>query len=132
MDMKRLVLVVAAFAVLASVAAASDKKDKKGKDEQIGDIHVTILKGDNGKPVRNASVVLHPVDGKGRQSSGGLQLKTDGEGKADYNGIPFGKLRIQVIATGFQTYGQDYEINQQEQQITIKLERPKDQYSIYK
>jgi hypothetical protein len=82
--------------------------------------------------VRNASVVLHPVNSKGRQESGGLQLKTDAEGKADYNGIPYGKLRIQVIASGFQTFGQDYDIDQQDQQITIKLQRPKEQYSIYK
>ena len=121
---------VVLFAMLASMAAAGDKKEKK--DEKIGDLHVTILKGDNGKPVRNASVVLHPVNSKGRQESGGLQLKTDAEGKADYNGIPYGKLRIQVIASGFQTFGQDYDIDQQEQQITIKLQRPKEQYSIYK
>ena len=128
--MKRLGIMVVLFAMLASMAAAGDKKEKK--DEKIGDLHVTILKGDNGKPVRNASVVLHPVNSKGRQESGGLQLKTDAEGKADYNGIPYGKLRIQVIASGFQTFGQDYDIDQQDQQITIKLQRPKEQYSIYK
>lgn len=130
MAMKRLALIAALLALLAGMAAAGDKKDKK--DEKIGDIHVTVLKNDNGKPVRNASVVLHTVDSKGRQGGGGLQLKSDAEGKADYNGIPYGKLRIQVIATGFQTFGQDYDINQQEQQITIKLHRPKEQYSIYK
>ena len=128
--MKRLTLMVVLVALLAGMALAGDKKDKK--DEKIGDIHVTIVKNDNGKPVRNASVVLHPVDNKGKQEAGGLQLKTDAEGKADYNGVPYGKLRIQVIATGFQTFGQDYDINQQEQQITIKLQRPKDQYTIYK
>jgi hypothetical protein len=128
--MKRLGIMVVLLAMLASMAAAGDKKERK--DEKIGDLHVTILKGDNGKPVRNASVVLHPVNSKGRQESGGLQLKTDAEGKADYNGIPYGKLRIQVIASGFQTFGQDYDIDQQDQQITIKLQRPKEQYSIYK
>ena len=121
---------VVLVAMLAGMAAAGDKKEKK--DDKIGDIHVTILKDFNGKPVRNASVVLHPVNSKGKQEAGGLQLKTDAEGKADYNGIPYGKLRIQVIASGFQTFGQDYDIDQQEQQITIKLQRPKDQYSIYK
>jgi hypothetical protein len=128
--MRRLGLIVVLVALLAGMAAAGDKKEKK--DEKIGDLHVTILRDYNSKPVRNASVVLHPVDGKGKQESGGLQLKTDAEGKADYNGIPYGKLRIQVIASGFQTFGQDYDIDQQEQQITIKLQRPKDQYSIYK
>lgn len=128
--MKRLILISGIVALLAVAAMANDKKEKK--DEKIGDIHVIVLKSDNGKPVRNASVVLHPVNSKGKQEAGGLQLKTDAEGKADYNGVPYGMLRIQVLAPGFQTYGQDYEINQQDQQITIKLQRPKDQYTIYK
>ena len=128
--MKRLMLIFGLLAALALTAAAKDKKEKK--DEKIGDIHVIVLKSDNGKPVRNASVVLHPVNSKGKQEAGGLQLKTDAEGKADYNGVPYGMLRIQVLAPGFQTFGQDYDINQQDQQITIKLARPKDQYTIYK
>jgi len=122
-------LIFGLLAALAMSAAAKDKKVKK--DEKIGDLHVVVLKSDNGKPVRNASVVLHPVNNKGRQESGGLQLKTDAEGKADYNGVPYGTLRIQVLAPGFQTFGQDYDINQQDQLITIKLQRPKDQYTIY-
>lgn len=126
---------MAAVLVAASVALAGgqDKKDKKDKEkDQFADLSFVVLKNDNGKPVRNASVVLHPVDKHGKQEAGGLQLKTDGEGKAAYSGVPFGKLRIQVIASGFQTFGEDYDINQITQEITIKLHRPKEQYSIYK
>ena len=36
-----------------------------------------------------------------------------------------------MLATGFQTYGQDYEINQPTTDLTIKMERPAGQYSIY-
>ena len=61
-----------------------------------------------------------------------MELKTDSEGKTNMDGVPFGKLRVQVIAPGFRTYGEDVEINQPEQEITIKLQRPQDQYSIYK
>jgi hypothetical protein len=91
-----------------------------------------VLKGYNGNPVRNASVILHQVDARGRQKQGGLELKTDGEGRAFYEGIPYGKVRIQVIAHGFQTYGEDHDINQPEQEFVIKLKRPQEQYSIYK
>jgi hypothetical protein len=41
-------------------------------------------------------------------------------------------MRIQVIAQGFRTYGQDYDIDQPNLEITIKLEKPTDQFSIYK
>jgi uncharacterized GH25 family protein len=91
-----------------------------------------VLKSDTGKPVRNASIVLHPVDKKGKQEKGGLQLKTDAEGRTVIEGIPYGKLRVQVISTGFQTFGEDYEIDQPVEEILIKLDRPKEQHTIYK
>jgi Carboxypeptidase regulatory-like domain len=92
----------------------------------------TVLKDDNGKPVRNASVVLHRVDKDGHQSKAGVELKTDSEGKSSFDGAPYGKLRVQVLAPGFQTFGSDYEINQPQQEIVIKLKRPSGQYTIYK
>lgn len=90
-----------------------------------------VLRDYNGKPVRNAGVVMHPVNKSGKQSRGGLELKTDAEGKASFDGVPYGKLRVQVLAPGFQTFGQDYEVNQPEMEITVKLKRPQSQYSIY-
>ena len=101
-----------------------------GKKE-YSSVKFLVLK-DNGKPMRNASVILHPVDKKGHQEKGGLELKTDPDGKTNMDGVPYGKMRVQVIAPGFRTYGEDIEINQPEQEITIKLEKPQDQYSIYK
>ncbi|HVO81684.1 MAG TPA: carboxypeptidase-like regulatory domain-containing protein [Terriglobales bacterium] len=90
-----------------------------------------VLKDYNGKPVRNAGVVMHPVNKDGRQSRGGLELKTDAQGRASFDGVPYGKLRVQVLAPGFQTFGEDYDINQPEMEITVKLKRPQKQYSIY-
>jgi len=112
--------------LLLGLAAAGDKP------QQASNLSFVVLKDDNGKPVRNASVILHQVDGRGRQGQGGLQLKTDNEGKAYYAGIPYGKLRIQVVAPGLQTYGEDHDINQPEQQFVIKLKRPQEQHTIYK
>jgi len=91
-----------------------------------------ILTDSNGKPVRNAEIVLHPVDKHGHQKDEGLELKTHEDGKANVTGIPFGKIRVQVIAPGFKTYGEDYDINLPSHDITIKLQKPSDQYSIYK
>lgn len=90
-----------------------------------------VVKDDNGKPVRNAGVVMHPVNKSGKQSRGGFELKTDPDGKASFDGVPYGPLRVQVLAPGFQTFGDDFEINQPEMQITVKLKRPQKQYSIY-
>ena len=100
-------------------------------ENKYANLTFLVLKAENGKPIRNASVVLHPVRKDGSQSHGGYQLKTDPEGKASFAGAPYGKIRVQVLIRGFQTYGEDFEINQETQDIIIKLQRPKGQYSIY-
>ncbi|MGA9860871.1 MAG: carboxypeptidase-like regulatory domain-containing protein [Terriglobales bacterium] len=92
-------------------------------------LRFVVVRDYNGKPVRDAAVVLHPVDRKGKQSRGGMELKTDNDGRTNIDGIPYGPLRVQVLAPGFQTFGEDYEINKPELQITVKLKRPGAQYS---
>ncbi len=116
---------LAGCVLLVAVVAAADKK------EQFADLKFSVVKEENGKPVRNASVILHPVNKDGKQENAGFQLKTDAEGNAQYSGLPYGKLRVQVIARGFQTYGEDYDINQPTHEIVIKLKTPQKQYSIY-
>jgi hypothetical protein len=98
---------------------------------QLSTVNFVVVRDENGKPVRNAAVVLHPVQDNGKQSSGGIELKTDPDGKADYDGVPYGKMRIQVLASGFQTFGNDYDISHPSEEITVKLKRPEKQYSIY-
>lgn len=122
----------ASFIVLVLLAALATLLVAENKEQKVSTIKVVVLKADNGKPVRNASVVLHEVDSRGKQAKGGLELKTDSEGRASLDGIPYGKLRVQVIMRGFQTYGQDHDISQPEQELVIKLKRPQEQYSIYK
>jgi len=95
-------------------------------------LKITVLKEANGKPVKNAEVILHPVSKDGGQKQEGLELKTHDDGKAEIAGIRYGKLRIQVIAQGYRTFGQDFVVNQPTMEITIKLEKPADQFSIYK
>jgi len=103
-----------------------------GKDEgPTSTVNFVVIKDNNGKPVRNAAVVMHEVDDHGKQAKGGLELKTDAEGKANFEGFPYGKMRVQVLATGFQTFGADYEVDQPSMDITIRMKRPAGQYSIY-
>src|SRR5229473_2654856 len=119
-----LAVAIAALTLTTSVAA-------KKPQEPLATINFVVVRDENGKPIRNAAVVLHPVDDHGKQERGGLELKTDAEGKTGYDGVPYGKLRIQVLAHGFQTYGDDYEVNEPSMDITVKMKRPAGQYSIY-
>lgn len=94
-------------------------------------IEVTILKDDNGKPIENAAVIFHPIEGD--KDKGALELKTNEDGKAIIDVIPMGDtVRLQVIANGFQTYGQDYKVDKAEMAMKVRMKRPGAQYSIYK
>ena len=114
----------ACLLILIGTAFAQD-------DDDYSKLNFVVVKDYNGKPIRNASVVLHPVGKKGKQERGGIQLKCDAEGKANYDGVPYGKLRVQVLMPGFQTFGDDYVVDKPEMEIVIKLKRPVEQYSIY-
>jgi hypothetical protein len=46
--------------------------------------------------------------------------------------VPYGKLAVQVIAQGYQTAGETVEVNKPEMEITIRIKRPTEQFSIYK
>jgi hypothetical protein len=120
--MKRAGMILAALAVAVLAGAAQGGS---------ADLYFTVVRDSDGKPVRNASVVLHEVRPDGRQQRGGVQLKTNAEGKTEFRGAPHGRLRIQVIASGFRTFGQDYDIDEAKHEFEIKLERPRRQHSIY-
>jgi hypothetical protein len=111
------------------LASAGEKKPRYS--EPAAELRFVVLRDANGRPVRNAAVVMHAVGRHDKQERGGVELKTDADGKASFEGIPYGKLRVQVLATGFQTFGADYDVNQSTVEITIKLKRPEGQYSIY-
>jgi hypothetical protein len=114
------------FTLLGTAAAQREEAE-----EPTAVLNFVVIKDDNGKPVRSAAVIMHPVNTHGKQSRGGLELKTDADGKTSFDGIPYGTLRVQVLASGFQTFGEDYEVDRAKMDFTIKLKRPQGQYSIY-
>ena len=128
--MKRNVsMVMAAMIVLAlGMIGSARAQDDEGP---MSALRFVVVRDSDGKPVRNAEVVLHPVKRKGKQAKGEMELKTDADGRTNIDGIPYGPLRVQVLAPHFQTFGEDYEINKAEMEITVKLKRPGGQYSIY-
>jgi hypothetical protein len=132
-DVKKSFSIVSALIIVVGVGMIGPARAQKAQDDEgpMSQLRFVVLKDYNGKPVRNAAVVLHPVTRKGKQAMGGLELKTDNDGRTNIDGIPYGPLRVQVLAPGFQTFGEDYQIDKPEMQITVKMKRPAGQYSSY-
>ena len=94
-------------------------------------IEVTVLKDFNGKPVIDAHVIFHPTEGD--RDKGSLEVKTNEDGKAIIDVIPIGDtVTLQVIADGYQTYGQSYKVDKPEMTMEVRMKRPGGQYTIYK
>jgi len=130
MHRKRIFSMVMAVVIVfgLGMAGVARAQDNEGPASSL---RFVVVRDSDGKPVRNAEVVLHPVKRKGKQAPGEMELKTDAEGKTNVDGIPYGPLRVQVLAPHFQTFGEDYEINKAEIEITVKLKHPGGQYSVY-
>jgi hypothetical protein len=137
---------------LHPLANASNRRMRKYKPPPpMAQVDVTVLKASTGKPLQNAAVVFHitksdPSGGNGivrlvkttvkgdssDSDEGNMELKTNEQGKASLDIIPIGsKVLVQVIAPGFQTYGEEYEIPSDKKSIVVKMLPPKTQYSAY-
>jgi hypothetical protein len=94
------------------------------------------VKSQAGKPVDRASVVVRFVEGHsivklGKAIRTTFELRTNQEGEASIPSIPQGKIRIQVIAKGYQTFGEIYDITEEEKTVAITLNPPQQQYSAH-
>jgi hypothetical protein len=125
----RFTALIALLLIVPLCLSAGDKKKKP--PEQFCELSFVVLRASNSKPIRNASVVIHSLRKDGKQDTDGFQLKTDVDGRASINDIPYGKLRLQVLAHRLQTYGDDIEVKEAKQEIVIRLKAPADQVSIY-
>jgi hypothetical protein len=132
-----LLVFVAGFVLVAGsfVAQGQDQPAKRGRKYKAppptARIEVTVVRDSNGKPVENAAVIFHPM--LGEKGEGNMELKTNEDGKSIIDVVPIGDtVRLQVIAKGFQTYGEDYPVDKAEMAIDIRMKRPGEQYSIYK
>jgi uncharacterized membrane protein YgcG len=133
----RFCLALASFSLIAGSFAlrAQDDNSRHGRKYKApppsARIEVTVVRDYNGKPIEQAHVIFHPIEGD--KDKGTLELKTNEDGKALIDVIPIGDtVALQVIANGFQTYGQVYKIDKPNMSMEVRLKRPAPQYSVYK
>ena len=93
-------------------------------------IHLT---NERGKPVDRASVIVKFVSGRSLKALGlkkarlSWELKSSQEGMAKIPGIPKGKILIQINAKNYQTFGDTFDIDEDERVLDIVLKDPQAQ-----
>jgi len=94
------------------------------------------VKNDYGKPVQRGSVILDFLSGHDPKKFGARhkihwEVRLNLQGAASFPSIPQGKVRVQVIADGYQTFGQNFDIDEATKTIDVHLNYPQKQYSVH-
>lgn len=112
--------------------ADAQQSSRRGRKYKVppptSKIEISVLRDTDGKPIENAAVVFHTLKEKGN-----MELKSNEDGKALIEVIETGEtVRLQIIAKGFQTFGNDYKVDKEQMAIEVRMKRPGEQYSVYK
>ena len=117
--------------LLISIVARGQDKDADGKAKsddasKDGRLTIVVTGGEDKKPIDSASVYIRFVEvhKHGKDKKIEMNLKTNQSGVCHVPVIPPGKFLVQVIADGWKTFGEYYDINQTEQTINITLDHP--------
>jgi hypothetical protein len=128
---KNSVLIVSSLVFLFAIALHGQDKDAdaKGKSDSTSkEVRLTIVVtgGDEKAPIDSASVYVRYVEERKlyKDKKIEMNLKTNLSGVCHVPAIPPGKFLIQVIAPGWKTFGEYYDVNQAEQTINVALVRP--------
>ncbi len=94
------------------------------------------VKSPSGKPVESASVIVkfvqgHSVSKLGKKIRKEWELRTNQEGIVKIPPIPQGKILVQIIAKDYQTFGDYFEVDEEQKTLDIKLNAPQPQYSAH-
>ncbi len=118
-------------AILIAATSSHAQRHRKYKPPPpMAKMTVTVLREADGKPLKNAAVVFHPVQGD--TVEGNMELKTNDEGVATLSIVPQGsQVLVQVIVPGYRTFGQKYDVPGSEKSVTVRMLPPNQQYSIY-
>jgi len=92
-----------------------------------------VLRESDKAPVADAHIVVHFTDERllRRDKRGTWETKTNRKGEVMLPNVPLGTAKVQVIAKGYQTYGNQHELAKPEEELTILLKPPQKQVSAY-
>ena len=101
-------------------------QESSSQASAIKRLAIEVTGGDANKPVENASVYVKYVEEHiiRKDKKVELNVKTSREGLAHIPNAPLGRALVQVIAEGWKTYGEYYDVSQTDQTINITLGHP--------
>jgi len=126
--MQKFAVLVTAFAVwLCILYPAAAEEDATTR------LTLRVLIEESQEPVPDAHVIVRFEEEKTlrRDRQVSWEAKTNRNGVLVLANIPTGPVKIQVIARGYQTYGDEHKLSKPEEELTIRLTPPQGQVSAY-
>ena len=91
------------------------------------------VQDESGEPVAQAGVTVRTLKGKKKKKIGEtFQLRTSMQGTAPLPPIYETAVLVQVIAQGYQTFGDRFDLEPPQQTLSITLKPPQEQFSVTK
>lgn len=128
-------MAVATLLAGALATPACAPAQKPAAAPAVTTVRVTVSVMDpKGQPVKNAGVVMaqqRVATGRMSKHPFNVEIHTDDQGKATVQGFAPGVVLVQVIAHGYQTYGQAFIMKKADESVHVKLKPPRSQVTIY-
>ena len=127
--MRRSAFIVAGLLLVANMVAAQEKNN----NDATARLTLQVVAGEDKQPVADAHVLVRFMEERmlRRDKTTSWETKTNRKGVAVLAGIPLGAIKVQIIAKGYQTYGDEHELSQPEEEFTIQLQPPQGPVSAY-
>ncbi len=122
---KFLILCVSALLTTAAALGQSGQQPKS-KPQKPTRLRIEVTAGEKNQPVENASVYVKYLQERAlaKDKKIEMNLKTNRDGVAKVPETPRGRVLVQVIAEGWKPFGRWYDLEEDEQTIKIRLEKP--------
>ena len=115
-------MLLPAMAVLLAAAAAAP-----AAADDTTTFTISVVDEARDRPVPKASVTVSFIQGRKllvKKIRREWNTKTNTRGIAELPDIPEGRVKVQVIAAGFQTFGDEIDVAGNEQTLVVKLKKP--------
>jgi len=116
--------------VVAQEKAAQPVQSEGTAPAAVKKLTIEVSGGEKNVAVENASVYLKYAEERKlrKDRKYALNVKTNRDGTAHIPDPPLGKVLIQVVAEGWKTFGEYYDLGEARSVIKIHLDRPRKWY----
>jgi hypothetical protein len=119
-------LFAAAF-VAASLAFTASASPAWAEESNLTNVNILVKEADTGEPIENAQITLRFKENPGklkRARTISMTAKTNAQGKCKVPLVPKGTIKLLVTAERRQSFGREFEIEEDDPLIEITLRRP--------